>query len=308
MDGHGLSRAGSVRLHPEDGDGDSPASMKDVADEILDGHTLTRDRTPSTVRSRPGCQGWLYCRPRADADADRRELADLPRVLRPADRHGHEPPDRSPTPCSASRRCCSTWCGTTQPDQVIVTFDLPRRRSATRWSTRTRPAARRRPTSCASRWAWSARSSTRSQLPVVDPGRASRPTTSSPRSPCTPWPRVDDVIIVTGDRDSYQLVARSAHQGALQQAGRVRLRLLRRGGHLRSHRRPAASSTSSTPRCGATRPTTCRASPGWARRPPPSWSTATAGSTASSPTSTSRPPSSARTSSRTRRRPCRTAR
>ena len=79
---------------------------------------------------------------------------------------------------------------------------------------------------------------------------------------CTPEAEGDDVIIVTGDRDSYQLVRGPAHQGALQQAGRVRLRPLRRGGHRRAHRRHAASSTSSTPPCGATRPTTCPGVPG----------------------------------------------
>ena len=53
-----------------------------------------------------------------------------------------------------------------------------------------------------------------------------------------------------------------ARQGALQQAGRVRLRALRRGRHPRAHRRAPRRATSSTPRCAATRPTTCPACPG----------------------------------------------
>ena len=45
-----------------------------------------------------------------------------------------------------------------------------------------------------------------------------------------------DVVVVTGDRDSFQLVSRSARQGALQQARRLRLRALRRGRHRRAVR------------------------------------------------------------------------
>ena len=79
------------------------------------------------------------------------------------------------------------------------------------------------------------------------------------------------------------------HLGALQQAGRLRLRALRRGRHRGTHRRASRRSTSSTPRCGATSRTTCPACRAWGRRPQPSCSTPTAISTASSPTSTPRP-------------------
>ena len=61
-----------------------------------------------------------------------------------------------------------------------------------------------------------------------------------------------DVVVVTGDRDSYQLVRRPAHQGALQQARRLRLRALRRGRHRRAHRASRPRSTPSTRRCAAT--------------------------------------------------------
>ena len=46
-----------------------------------------------------------------------------------------------------------------------------------------------------------------------------------------------DTVIVTGDRDTYQLVQRPAHQGPLQPARRLRLRALRRGRDRRTHRR-----------------------------------------------------------------------
>ena len=52
------------------------------------------------------------------------------------------------------------------------------------------------------------------------------------------------------------------HQGPLQPARRVRLRVLRRGRHRGAHRRAPDRATSSTPRCAATRPTTCPACPG----------------------------------------------
>ena len=71
-----------------------------------------------------------------------------------------------------------------------------------------------------------------------------------------------DVVIVTGDRDSFQLVAGPATcKRALQQARRVGLRPLRRGRHLRPHRCDPRRSTCSTPRCAAIRPTTCPGSP-----------------------------------------------
>ena len=50
-----------------------------------------------------------------------------------------------------------------------------------------------------------------------------------------------DVVVVTGDRDAYQLVRRPAPQGALQPARRLRLRALRRGRDRRAHRRHAGA-------------------------------------------------------------------
>ena len=111
-------------------------------------------------------------------------------------------------------------------------------------------------------------------------------------------------------RRPRQLPARRgpARQGALQQARRVRLRPLRRGRHPRAHRRPPVALRAPTPPCAATRPTTCPVCPGWGRRRRPSSSPPTAASTGSSPTSTTRPRSCARTSSTTRPRPAATPR
>ena len=80
------------------------------------------------------------------------------------------------------------------------------RRSVTRPSRSTRPSAKRRPTSCASRWGWCARCSTPSgssgrggRLGGRRPDRHAEPTVWSSRATTS--------IIVTGDRDSYQLVS-----------------------------------------------------------------------------------------------------
>ena len=105
----------------------------------------------------------------------------------------------------------------------------------------------------------------------------------------------DDVIIVTGDRDSYQLVSDPHVKVLYNKRGVSEYALYDEAGHRGAHRASLRRSTCSTRRCGAIRPTTCRASRASGRRPRPSWSTPTATSTASSPTSTNRHPSSART-------------
>ena len=79
--------------------------------------------------------------------------------------------------------------------------------------------------------------------------------------------RGDDVLVVTGDRDSYQLVEDPHVQVLYNRRGVSRLRALRRGRHRRAHRASRRRSTWSTRRCGATPPTTSPACPGSARRP-----------------------------------------
>ena len=69
----------------------------------------------------------------------------------------------------------------------------------------TRPTARRRPTSCASRWAWCARWSRRSASPIVElAGFEADDIIATATEQAVD--RGDDVVIVTGDRDAYQLV------------------------------------------------------------------------------------------------------
>ncbi len=100
---------------------------------------------------------------------------------------------------------------------------------------------------------------------------AARPTTSSPPSPTRPATPGDDVIIVTGDRDSYQLVE-DPHVKVLYNQRGV-------SATTRSTTRPASrSAPASRPaqyvavRRAARRPaaTTCPACPASARRPRPS--------------------------------------
>ena len=171
----------------------------------------------------------------------------------------------------------------------------------------TRATATPRPTSSASRWGSCARSSSR----------------SGSRSSRSPAFEADDVIatLATQGRDAgdrrhrrhrrpRRLPARGgpAREGPLQQARRVGLRATTTRPASRSAPASPPRSTRSTPRSAATRPTTCRACPGWGRRRPPSSSPPTAGSTASSSTSTSRRRSSARTSPPTRPTSARTTR
>ncbi len=175
-----------------------------------------------------------------------------------------------------------------QPDGIVVAFDRPeptfRHERRRRLQGQPRP---RRPTSCASRWAscarWSRRCASRSS---TWPG--SRPTTSSPRSPRRPSDRGDEVIIVTGDRDSYQLVEDPYVKVLYNRRGVSDYALYDEAGIEERTGVHAGASTRSTPRCGATRPTTSPACPASARRPRPSSSPPTAASTASSTTSTSR--------------------
>ena len=79
-----------------------------------------------------------------------------------------------------------------------------------------------------------------------------------------------DVIIVTGDRDVYQLVEDPHVKVLYNRRGVSDYVALRRGRHRGAHRRAAGACTCSTRRCAATRPTTCRACRGWGRRPRPS--------------------------------------
>ena len=115
-----------------------------------------------------------------------------------------------------------------------------------------------------------------------------------------------DVLIATGDRDALQLV--NEHVTVLYpRKGVSRHDPVHAGGgrdQVRPHRR---RSTPTSPRCGATRATTCRASRAWGRRPRPSGSASTAPSTRSSTRSTRSRARSARSCASTCPRCCRTA-
>ena len=82
--------------------------------------------------------------------------------------------------------------------------------------------------------------------------------------------RGDDVIVVTGDRDSYQLVEDPHVKVLYNKRGVSDYALYDEAGHRWSAPGCRPRSTRSTPRCGAIRPTTCPACPGWGRRPRPS--------------------------------------
>ena len=125
-----------------------------------------------------------------------------------------------------------------------------------------------------------------------------------PGHPGHPGPRPGrDVVVVTGDRDCFQLVEDPHVRVLYNRRGVSDYVALRRGRDRGAHRRGARP----VPDAGraARRPLgqPARASRGWGRRPRPSSSTPTATSTASSPTSTSSAPSSGRTWPTTRTRP-----
>ena len=79
----------------------------------------------------------------------------------------------------------------------------------------------------------------------------------------------DDVIVVTGDRDSYQLVEDPHIKVLYNKRGVSDYALYDEAGSPSAPASPPRC-TRSTPRSVATPPTTCRACPGWGRRPPPS--------------------------------------
>ena len=229
--------------------------MTAVAERILDGDLVPRADACRIGRARATSP--------MQAPAARRQLADLPGVLRPADRHGDGVAARSPTRCSASRRCSSTCSGTTSPTASWSPSTGPSRRSATRpiadVQGQPRRGARHPAPADGPRAPGASR---RCGIPIVELAgfeaddiiatladrRPRRAATTSSSSPAT--------------ATRYQLVEDPHVKVLYNRRGVSRLRALRRGRHRRAHRRHARRSTRSTPRCAATRPTTCPACPG----------------------------------------------
>jgi DNA polymerase-1 len=100
-----------------------------------------------------------------------------------------------------------------------------------------------------------------------------------------------DVVVVTGDRDSFQLIEDPHIRVLYNKRGVSDYSLYDEAGAA-ACRRP---STCCWPPCGVTPRTTCPGSPGWGRRQRPSCSTPTATWTAFTPTWTSRHRSCGRT-------------
>ena len=228
--------------------------MQRVAERIIDGSTATVSRT------RPWMPSCLLAR---------RQLADLPGLLRPADRHG-DGVGQVTNAVFGFTSMLINLLRDHQPDGVARRLrpagaDLPpRARSPT-----TRPTATAAPDILRQQMGLVRQVVETLGIPIVElPGfeaddiiatlatqAATTATTSS---------------IVTGDRDSYQLVEDPHVKVLYNRRGVSRLRALRRGRHRGAHRRHARRSTRSTRRCAATRPTTCPACRAWARRPRPS--------------------------------------
>ena len=192
------------------------------------------------------------------------------------------PTGRSPTPSTGSPPCSCTWCASTglRPWPWPSTCRAPP--SGTRWSPTTRPAARdpRRPAAAVRHHPRGPRR--RSPSPCVevagfeaDDVLATLATEARDRA-C-------DVIVVTGDRDCFQLVE-DPHVRVLYNRRGVSDYTLYDEAGIVERTGVAPPCTRCWPPSGATPRTTSPASRGWGRRPPPSSSTPTATSTASSPT------------------------
>ena len=195
------------------------------------------------------------------APAPRRQLADLPGVLRPADRHGHgvgpghqrrvrlhvDADQPAPRPPARRRR------RRLRPARA----DVPPR-GGRRLQGQPRP---RRPTSCASRWASSARSSRR----------------SASRSSSWPGFEADDIIATLADRGQgprrrgdhrhrrprrYQLVEDPHVKVLYNRRGVSDYALYDEAGIQERTGVTPGAVRRSTPRSAATRPTTCPACPG----------------------------------------------
>ena len=258
--------------------------MREVAERILAG-------TPAPVNDSD---------PPREAAAARRQLADLSRVLRAAHRHGHgvgsghqrgvrvhvdahQPVEGPP----ARRRA---WWPSTGPSRRSATSSNPEYKA----NREAAPDILRQQMGLVREVLDALRDH------VVELGRWEA---DDIIATVAEQAKADghDVIIVTGDRDSYQLVDDPAREGALQPPRRQRLRAVRRGRHRREDRRDAGAVPAV--RRAARRPE--RQPAGRARRRGEDGgearSTPTAGSTASSPTSTSRPRSCAHRLPNTRR-------
>jgi hypothetical protein len=139
---------------------------------------------------------------------------------------------------------------------------------ATSSSTPTRPTATPRPTSCASRWGWCARCSRAWHPHPRAPGfEADDILPRWPPRPCDHRPGRD-----RGDRRPRRVRPGGGppRQGALQPARACPTTCSTTRRASRSAPASPPPCTASTRRCGAIRPTTCRACPGWGRRPRPS--------------------------------------
>ena len=152
-----------------------------------------------------------------------------------------------------------------KPDGVLVAFDRPEptfRHEAEPLYKAQREAAPGHPAPADGSRARGAR---RDRDHRHRPGRLGgrRPDRHRHRPPRRGRPRRDH-----RDRRPRQLPARSRprRDGALQQARRQRLRVLRRGGDRGEDRCDARRCTRSTPRCAATAATTCPVCPASARR------------------------------------------
>ena len=190
--------------------------MRDVAERVIDGSLRPPEPHPAVRFAR-----WR-------AAPARRQLAHLPGLLRPAHRHGHGQRARSPTRSSASRRCSSTCSRTTSPTACggvrPSRADVP-------------PRAGRRLQGRPGRGA-------RHPAPADGSGAPGRRGAGS-RSLELAGFEADDIIATLATeqgpgrrrpdrhRRPRQLPAGRgpACQGALQPAGRQRLRAVRRGGH-----------------------------------------------------------------------------
>ena len=148
-----------------------------------------------------------------------------------------------------------------QPDRLAVAFDRPQPTFRHSWSPTTRRGRAETPDILRQQMGLVRQVVQTMHIPLLEaPGFEADDIVATLATEARD--RGDDVIIVTGDRDAYQLVEDPHIQRPLQPARRERLRPLRRGRHQGTHRRHPRPLPAVRRPCAATRATTCRASPG----------------------------------------------
>ena len=145
-------------------------------------------------------------------------------------------PASSPTPCTGSPPCWCTSSGSSSPSALAVAFDAPGATFRDEMNEDYKAGRAETPWLLPPQFDMIREVMAALAIPVIEaPGFEADDVIATLATEAAE--RRSEVVIVTGDRDSFQLVAGPLRPRPLQQARRERLLPLRRGGHRRAHRR-----------------------------------------------------------------------